>query len=98
MTQTVEPHQSTEDTDGSVKRRQKRARAQRTLAQIQRTHPDRLSADKSLRSAIALSSILSTIEAHEDIIDGRELDEASYSAGFRAALQMVEGHILDEIR
>lgn len=98
MTQTVEPDQRTDNTDDSVVRRQKRSQAQRTLAQIQRTHPDRLSADKSLRSAIALSSILSTIEAHEDIIDGREVDDASYSAGFRAALRMVEGHILDEIR
>lgn len=95
MTQTVEPDRSTDD---SVVRQQKRARAQRTLAQIQRTHPDQLDADKSLRSAIALSSILSTIEAHEDIVAGREIDDASYNAGFRAALRMVEERIFDEIR
>lgn len=84
--------------DDSAARRQKRAQARRTIAQMQRTHPDQIDADKSLRSAIVLSSILSTIEAHEDIVEGRKLDSRSYSAGFRAALRMVEGHILDEFR
>ena len=79
-------------------RRHRREKSRRALARIQRTRIDPAISHKTLRMAAALDRILGTIDANEPLDEDRVLPKNSYSAGFAAALRLVEEHITDEVR
>lgn len=79
-------------------RRHRREKSRRALARIQRTRIDPAISDGTLRMAAALDRILGAIDADETLAEERVIGENSYSAGFTAALRLVEEQVTDEVR
>lgn len=91
ISHSVSPSTSADD------RHEARARVQRSLEALQRTHIP-VHSGKVLGMVASLHRILGSINANQTLNEGRVLDTGSYDAGFAAALLLVEEQITSEIR